>query len=86
MTSVRAGWSPSGSVKTLTSCGTIRDLRNWLGKSGFLNRKLKMETGTIINQYKIISPIGKGGMGEVLFGAIHREGDSVGRLDSNGQK
>ncbi len=24
-----------------------------------------METGTIINQYKIISPIGKGGMGEV---------------------
>ena len=26
-----------------------------------------METGTIINQYKIISAIGKGGMGEVLF-------------------
>ncbi len=26
-----------------------------------------METGTIINQYKIISPIGKGGMGEVFL-------------------
>ena len=45
-----------------------------------------METGTIINQYKIISAIGKGGMGEVLFGAIHGDGRSVGRFDSNGQK
>lgn len=26
-----------------------------------------MENGTIINQYKIISPIGKGGMGEVFL-------------------
>ena len=26
-----------------------------------------METGTIINQYKIISAIGKGGMGEVFL-------------------
>ena len=26
-----------------------------------------METGTIINQYKILSPIGKGGMGEVFL-------------------
>ena len=26
-----------------------------------------MQTGTIINQYKIISPIGKGGMGEVFL-------------------
>ncbi len=29
--------------------------------------KMKMETGTIINQYKIISSIGKGGMGEVFL-------------------
>ena len=26
-----------------------------------------MENGTIINQYEIISSIGKGGMGKVLF-------------------
>ncbi|NOT48543.1 MAG: protein kinase [Acidobacteria bacterium] len=29
--------------------------------------KTKMETGTIIDQYKILSPIGKGGMGEVFL-------------------
>ncbi len=28
---------------------------------------MKMENGTIINQYKIISAIGKGGMGEVFL-------------------
>jgi eukaryotic-like serine/threonine-protein kinase len=28
---------------------------------------MNLETGTIINQYKIISPIGKGGMGEVFL-------------------
>ena len=26
-----------------------------------------MENGAIINQYKILSPIGKGGMGEVFL-------------------
>ena len=30
-------------------------------------KKMKLETGTIINQYKILSPIGKGGMGEVFL-------------------
>ena len=29
---------------------------------------MNIENGSIINQYKIISPIGKGGMGEVFFG------------------
>jgi serine/threonine protein kinase len=28
---------------------------------------MNLENGTIINQYKIISPIGKGGMGEVFL-------------------
>ena len=28
---------------------------------------MKIENGTIINQYKIISAIGKGGMGEVYL-------------------
>jgi serine/threonine protein kinase len=28
---------------------------------------MNIETGTIINQYKIISAIGKGGMGEVFL-------------------
>ena len=28
---------------------------------------MNLENGSIINQYKIISSIGKGGMGEVLF-------------------
>lgn len=28
---------------------------------------MSVENGTIINQYKIISPIGKGGMGEVFL-------------------
>ncbi len=31
---------------------------------------MKMENGTIINQYKIISSIGKGGMGEVYLDEI----------------
>jgi serine/threonine protein kinase len=31
------------------------------------NKKMNLENGTIINQYKIISAIGKGGMGEVYL-------------------
>ncbi|MBK7597781.1 MAG: hypothetical protein IPJ07_04315 [Acidobacteria bacterium] len=46
---------------------------------------MNLENGRIINQYKIISAIGKGGMGEVLFGAIHGDGGSAGG-DSDGQK
>ena len=35
-----------------------------------LNKKVKLENGTIINQYKIISSIGAGGMGEVYLDEI----------------
>ncbi len=31
---------------------------------------MKLENGTIINQYKILSAIGKGGMGEVYLAEI----------------
>ena len=39
---------------------------------------MNIETGTIINQYKIISPVGKGGMGEVYFAEDTETDKSVG--------
>ena len=43
-------------------------------------------SGAKLGAYEILSPLGAGGMGEVLFGAIRGDGGSVGRFDSNGHK
>ena len=50
------------------------------------SKKPKMETGTIINQYKIISAIGKGGMGEVCLLYTSDAADERSSVDLGGRR